>query len=109
MTKLNLDDRPGLLKAVNDGRVDFSDRRISVSRVITIIVAILGWVWAFIGSGTGAVAKDYVAVRDRVNTLETQRTEDLRERERQRGDEQQWREKVDRKLDSLLLRLPRSR
>ena len=109
MTRLNIDnDKPALVTADGDP-VALADRRVSLGRVITYIFAILGWLWALLGSGTGVVAKDYVSVRDRVTTLETQRVEDLRAQSRRDQDDREWRAAVDRKLDAVISRLPRVR
>lgn len=99
---LNLDDKPGLVAAVKDGRVDLSDSRVTVKGVAALIFGLVGWLWAMFGAGSGAVAKDYVNVRDRVTVLEAQRVEDVKAHERQREDEKEWRKRVDEKLDQLV-------
>lgn len=91
MTKLNLRNMPGLATAVSQGRVDLSDRKVSLKTIAAVVLAILGWFWALFGAGSGAVAKDYIHTRDRVQTLETQREED-----------REWKRAVNDKLDELL-------
>lgn len=91
MTQLNLRNMPGLATAVSQGRVDLSDRRISLKTIAAVAIAILGWFWALFGAGSGAVAKDYISLRDRVKVLETLRDED-----------HEWKRGVDQKLDRLL-------
>jgi hypothetical protein len=100
MVTLNLDDMPGLKDAAASGRVrlDARERRIPWGLIVTIAIALVGWMYAALGAGVG----DYSKVRDRVTTLEVQRVEDIRARERQRDDDQKWRDRVDSKLDWLI-------
>jgi hypothetical protein len=89
MVKLDLNDKPALLQAIREGRVDFGERRINWGLVLTVVVAILGWLVAAAGTGAG----DYSRVRDRVTTLETQRANDIQRMER-----------IENKIDRLLER-----
>jgi hypothetical protein len=70
------------------------------SLVVTILLAIVGWLFA----ATAGAFGDYRKLGDRVTTLETQRVEDVRTREQQRTDDTRWRERIENKIDAILQR-----
>lgn len=102
MTTLELNDKPGLEHAVRRGAVDFAEPKVTLGRVLAFAIALAGWLWAAIGAGSGAVAKDYVTLRDRVAVIEVQRVEDVRNHERQRIEDQEWRARIEEKLDRIV-------
>lgn len=90
MVKLKLDDTA----------VAEEPRRVNWGLAVTVVLAIVGWLIA----GTAGAFGDYRKLGDRVTTLETQRTEDLRRGQEQRADDTRWKERIENKIDVLLQR-----
>jgi hypothetical protein len=68
--------------------------------LVAAALTIIGWLLA---AGEGAFG-DYRKIGDRVTTLETQRSEDVRKSREQREEDSRWRERMENKIDVLLQR-----
>lgn len=92
MTTLDLNELEALKRAAKAGRVvnDLAPRpRVNWTLVITVVLAVLGWIFAGMG--------DYRRIDNRVTTLETHRTNDTQRLERLEN-------KIDRILEQMSAR-----
>jgi hypothetical protein len=68
--------------------------------LVAASLTIVGWLLAAISGAFG----DYRRIGDRVTTLEAQRVEDVKRTKEQRDEDNDWRARMEQKVDQLLQR-----
>jgi hypothetical protein len=68
--------------------------------LVAAALTIIGWLLAAAAGAFG----DYREIGNRVTTLETQRSEDVKKAREQREEDSHWRERMENKIDLLLQR-----